>query len=327
MKFALNSKKEVVDLKDVSFAELVDGIEALLDSYDLGTDATVNEAVENMRDVREFVESATEAQAIEFIKSEPELAAAFDGSVESFKTILDKSITDAEAQEGFVRDAMQSFGGIITAFVKRNNHTVAYLKPALEQLQEKIKTVPKDRFQFRIFRINIASKYLPSYDQFVAAAAGLKKLQAYLAKATPATYKPEDASACLANTIFHNKKSNANQGVAKTVGLFLPLINGFVMAHENADVRQRGWSSAENFGKGLAVAQDLVKTIEATNDAIEKLKNFKSENADEMKMAKYMLSTAKFLTKEAGFMCRGLVVAGKKITSGVLGRMGQGLVD
>lgn len=325
MKFVLKSQTPVEVTAD--FSELVDSLETLLDTYESCSDASINEAAENMKDVQSFIESATEEQIIDYIKGEPELAAAFNGSVEDFKDLLSKSIKDVESMEGFIRDAFQSFGTIITAFIKRNNHTVAYLKPALEALSEKIKTVPKDRFSFRVFRMNIASKYLPSYDQFVAAAAGLKKLQDYLNKVNPGSYVPEDAAATLANTIFNNKKSNANQGALKTIGFFLPGINSFVWAHENADVRQRGWSSSETFTKGIATAQDLVKTIQACNATIEKLKSFKSEDKQELKMAKAMLSTAKFLSKEAGFMCRGLVVAGKKITSGYIGRLAQGLVD
>lgn len=316
----VEAKKTV--MTDSQFAEFVDGLEVFMDSYAAGVDATEAEAFANLESFADFMGTASDDELKSAIAAEEELSAMFDGSLENFKTLVNANIA---AQEGMLRDWYSMyFGGLITAFIKRNNHTVAYLKPALEQLEEKLPGVPEKRFAIRIFRMNIASKYLPSFDQFGKASASFQALAAYIKSAKPESWDPAKADACLKGSLYEGMKDKSSGSIL--FGLTLP---AFAVTYENADVRQRGWSSAAAFKTGLDESKKLVATIEDITKTIAALKTSVKgeENADVKKNLKQMVKAAKFVAKEAGFMCRGFVVAGKKITSGFLGRLAQGLVD
>lgn len=308
-------------MTDSQFAEFVDGLEVFLDSYAAGVDATEAEAFANLESFADFMGTATDEELAQAISAEEELSAMFDGSLENFKALITANMA---AQEGMLRDWYSSFGGLITAFVKRNNHTVAYLKPALEQIEKKLPGVPESRYAIRLFKMNLASKYLPSLDQFTKASAAFQGLLAYIKSATPANWDAAKADAFLKGTMFEDKKQKSGGSIL--FGLTLPV---WALAYETTDVRTRGWSSAAAFKTGLAESKKLVAAIEDTNKLAGTLQNAAktAEDPEQKKAAKQMLKALKFVSREAGFICRGFVVAGKKITSGFLGRLAQGLVD
>ena len=313
--------KETV-MSDMQFTAFVDGLEVFMDSYAAGADATEAEAFANLESFADFMGAANDDELKSAIAAEEELTAMFDGSLENFKSLINANLA---AQEGMLRDWYTNvFGGLITAFVKRNNHTVAYLKPALEQLEKKLPSVPEQRYAVRLFKLNLSSKYLPSFDQFTKASAAFQALAAYLKSAKPESWDPAKADACLKGSLYEGQKDKSSGSIL--FGLTLP---AFAAAYEFTDVRSRGWSSAAAFKTGLAECKKLVAAIEDVTKTVEALKTAVKgeEDKDKKQALKQMVKTAKFVAKEAGFMCRGFVVAGKKITSGFVSRLAQGLVE
>lgn len=331
--------KPVRKLSDAQFCQLVSAAGDLIDQYEAGVGLSKEESFINLEAFRDFMATATDDQLRAVIASEEELSSVFDGSIENFKATINANYA---AQEGVllgaaaILTAKHAIGWVINAcrqFAQRNKNTLAFLKPALQQVEIQLKDAAEASFQQSKWtggqsklKFRITSPRLPSVDEFARDINGFVNLVNYIKSTNPAQFDANKAGEFLKGTEYYDNSATKAigetvKGTVKTVGYILPVIHTVTRRITEQDIRMRGWSSKKAFEDGLKLSKNAIAAIETTDKVAQTLSAIK-ETGDEnaVKNAKKIFKVAQFISGEAAQLVRGYVVGFQKLNSSFLSK-------
>jgi len=313
MKFSVNSKPPVARMDDAQFLATAQVFESIVDTND--SSVTPEESCENFSLLADFMKSASDDDIRDVINNCDDLREVFDGNIDHFKALVHSEMSN----ENFIKDALVD--GLIAAIVHRKDATLKVLKPLVEECKQRLNEIPNERFKIGILNLHTTSKYLPYKADWPKAAKAVIELANYIKSTSPDNFKPEEARAKLAGSIFLKGHKEKKQSSSGNILYFIPIIGWWKMWKDMLDVRERGWSSREDFSSALKDCEGLCDAMDVCTTA---MSNIKSKITPEnKKAAKDMIHCCKFVLSEAGHLARGCTTAVKKLSSGILSRIWQ----
>lgn len=337
MKFTSTAKDNHEGLSDVEFYALVDNMNGDLDALDREDDASSAVILNNLHSLEALIGCTTEDFVKDFCASNEDLASMYNGDLEAFKKSVHDEIV---SMEGAIDEW---FGdGIIKALVGRKMTTLEYLKPALDECEQRLAQCDEKKIESRakiwIFG-RVISRFLPSTDAYYKNIAALEKA-AGVVKSFSSLDKFEALKVmdALKDSTYWNAAKGKLKGQSDTDWAYvairsLPAIPyvGFAAGIHNAffwdpdkPVSTRGWKSKADFENGIKEARKLIKIMEETDAACKKLLG--NAQPELKKQGHEAASVCKFIVAECGHLGRGIVTAAKKVTSGFFGRVGRNIV-
>lgn len=344
MKFAIKSEQAPTrtPMTDAEFFMHVDNMCMDFDIMDSEAGIEPREALENLYCLENFLENGSEAAIKDFVASNEDLCEFVD-KIPELTALVKKDIKAAE--EGLADELLGD--GIIKWLVGRKMTTLEYLKPALDECEDRLNKAKATKVESRantwIFGRPV-SRFLPSVSTFNSCAAAIDKV-AKLLKGTPnlKDFQASKVKDCLKGSVYLNLidgklKGQQEDNWGHVAIMMLPYalsftgIGGFaagVYAGFFYDplkpVAARGWKDLPTFQTGLKTTREIVANMESIADSAKRLLDG-AKSEEEKAQAQEVNTIAKWVITEAGHLGRGYVTAAKKVTAGFFGRVGRNLV-
>ncbi len=328
-------KPEAMD--DLQFHALLDNLEGEFDAMDREDDASNASILSNLYSLEALIGCSTDEFVKDFCAANEDLAVMYNGDLDKFKATVKGEIV---AMEGALDEWIGD--GVIKALVGRKMTTIEYLKPALDECEDRLAKCDESKIESRakiwIFG-RVISRFLPSTEAYYKNVDALVKAAKVIKSC--GNLKQFDAGKvmdALSNSTYYDAVKGKLKGQADNDWVYtgikllptLPYV-GFALGIHNLffwdpqkPVATRGWKTKSEFEDGIRAARELLKAMEDAEAGCKKL--LATKQPDQRVKATEVASACKFIMAESGHLGRGIVTAAKKVTSGFFGRVGRNIV-